>query len=693
MRAMKLKDVTRLREQHGIIIMMEKDFNIQREAEIAEAQKEIVKETAQKVIKALREKMATPSTRKLLRTFGMSTSLAVQRRMCKLDAFQLYVEETGIEPSSATEAQANDRKANTRQHDSMRKKVEAVIPAIEIAEEANALLLEEYTVAGQPQLQIDDAFRKSHPPYGFWTALARRPRIAAAFPDGTASYAMDGNRGMVLKESLQELYGVQFLQNYRFSGSARTFDTTVETLDGPVTVTTAMPNLNTGIATKDEAHELSGGTLHLPDRVKDGRACTREDIAVENLTDPNSPFFKAFDPQDVTEAIPRALGIFGDMSESDDDEPDDILPTLQVGSWVKASTPGLVDRSKDAQLKERGFRHIKTRHPEEAARTHIARMAHNGALNDEAIHSGKTLRMRAVLCPDHESYGDHSAGVCQVVFYAGDDDETQSFFDEVDREKVQLSMMSQSYPLYNVLGLAEAKDGYKHIEAPLIGVIRRLLFKKSFVVKGRDGIDFTVIIDHCGCGSLTADEKARLLALSRKGGGADVFSFADVFLAGYTDYEHLSTSKVLDVEYLMEMMQDYASTENIETDEDVRKEWLKKYPGFEDPCWQFTGSETQEEIEQMFGSLKSPVGAADRIPLPAYCCCSDCVVSSTHRPLLKRRCIAGAPELLHCLAAIQVFHTACSVSGSANAVRMRRLTAVNAVMADLHLCHARDGAW
>ena len=148
---------------------------------------------------------------------------------------------------------------------------------------------------------------------------------------------------MVLKESLQELYNVQFLQNYRFSGSARTFDTTVNTLDGPVTVTTAMPNLNTGIATKDEAHELSGGTLHLPDRVKDGRACKREDIAVENLTDPNSPFFKAFDPQDVAEAIPRAAGTFGD-DMSDDDEPDDILPTLQVGSWVKASTPGLVDR-------------------------------------------------------------------------------------------------------------------------------------------------------------------------------------------------------------------------------------------------------------------------------------------------------------------------------------------------------------
>ena len=45
----------------------------------------------------------------------------------------------------------------------------------------------------------------------------------------------------------------------------------------------------------------------------------------------------------------------------------------------------------------------------------------------------------------------------------------------------------------------------------------------------------------------------------------------------------------------------------------------------------------------------------------------------THRPLLKRHCVAGAPELLHCLATIQVFRTTRSVSDSANAVRMRRL--------------------
>ena len=75
-------------------------------------------------------------------------------------------------------------------------------------------------------------------------------------------------------------------------------------------------------------------------------------------------------------------------------------------------------------------------------------------------------------------------------------------------------------------------------------------------------------------------------------------------------------------------------------DDDVFKEWIKKYPGFEGPCWQLTGNETQEEIEQMFGSLKSPVGVAKRtlfcaVAIPLLLCPGAPTISET---LLHRRC-------------------------------------------------------
>ena len=69
--------------------------------------------------------------------------------------------------------------------------------------------------------------------------------------------------------------------------------------------------------------------------------------------------------------------------------------------------------------------------------------------------------------------------------------------------------MSQSYQFYLSLGFAEAEDGYSHIEAPLLMVIRQLLFEKEFEIKNADGsIHFKIYIEHCGCGSFTAGEKA-----------------------------------------------------------------------------------------------------------------------------------------------------------------------------------------
>ena len=631
-KAMKDVELGELRKL-GLIILTEQRYKEVRNSDIVKAQEEMAKEATAKTIVALEASMAKLDMRKILRTFGLGQSLSVQKEAAKLTALNLFVEESAIEPANASEAEATARSHASDKHRGMRERLEAKISALDIAKEANALLLEEFTVNGEPQLEIDKAFAERVPPYAFWTKLARRPKIVAAFGNDNAAYVLDGARGMVLKESLQKLYGLHFLQNYRFAGSARTFEVTVDTAAGPVTHRVRQPNLTRGVATMDEAHKLGGGSLHVPQRVLDGRPCKQGDLTLENLQDPSNPFYQAFADKDVEEALPRAFGTHGD-------DPDDNLPTTQYGGWMKATTPNLTEQAADGDQKERGFRLIKTRHPEEAARTRVGRMAGNGALNKDAIRSGKTLRIKAVLCPDHESYGDRSCGVLQVVFYAGDDEETQSFFDEVDREKVQKSMMAESYPLYNLVGLAEAKDGYKSIEAPLTGIIRRLLFKKTFAVKGPDGIDFNVIIDHVGCGSLTADEKARILELNRKGGGADVFSFADVVSSGYMDYEHLSTSKVLDVQYIYDMMLDFRSTENIETDDTVFKEWIKKYPGFEGPCWQLTGNETQEEIEQMFGSLKSPVGVAKRTlfcaaAIPLLPCPGAPTISET---LLHRRC-------------------------------------------------------
>ena len=216
-----------------------------------------------------------------------------------------------------------------------------------------------------------------------------------------------------------------------------------------------------------------------------------------------------------------------------------------------------------------------------------------------------------MISPDHESVADRSVAVCQLVFFLDKTDpETRKFLD-VDREKVQHAMSCVSYPVYMCFGLPEANDGYEHVEAPLIGVVREMLFNYTFEIKG-NGYHFNVHIDHCGCGSLTADEKARCLALGRTGGWEHLFSFACPIKAGYTDYAHLSTAKVITVEYLWEVAKDYNSNVD-ESDPETLRAWKARFPGFDRPCGQISGYETMDELEQKCGSRKAPMGAVETV--------------------------------------------------------------------------------
>ncbi len=87
-----------------------------------------------------------------------------------------------------------------------------------------------------------------------------------------------------------------------------------------------------------------------------------------------------------------------------------------------------------------------------------------------------------MISPDHESVADRSVAVCQLVFFLDKTDpETRKFLD-VDREKVQNAMSCVSYPVYMCFGLPEANDGYEHVEAPLIGVVREMLFNYTFEI-------------------------------------------------------------------------------------------------------------------------------------------------------------------------------------------------------------------
>ena len=495
-----------------------------------------------------------------------------------------------------------------------------VKPAVEIMETLEKVLKRDaFKNKVENMSDLKAEFKQNGAPHGVWTALAKELSVCweNRAEDEVKGPKMPNQRGAVLRSIIEDLWQTQLSKRYSFRGPSRSIEIAVE-METREDVTITVPGIDRrkGICTLAEAATIVGGDLECPERVLQSRPCERTDIRVTNLTKKESPFYNFFSQQDVDEAAARGLACHRD-GES--------IPDVQVGRWGKFTTPGLQARAAQETLSDRGIRLVRARHPAECAITHVSRMALNGALAKDMISPGrdgevKTLSLRATVCCDHGDVVKRSMAVCQGVYNAGDDAESQRFFSGIERQKVQESMMSQSYPFYLSLGFAEAEDGYSHIEAPLLMVIRQLLFEKEFEIKNADGsIHFKIYIEHCGCGSFTADEKARALALSRKMGGADVFSFSSAERAGYMDYGHLHNAKVVCVEDIHAMCKDYHDTfgeqHGMQTKEQKAqfKEWLSQYPGFGGVCRQLTGEETQEELEQMFGSTKAPMGAPEML--------------------------------------------------------------------------------
>ena len=102
------------------------------------------------------------------------------------------------------------------------------------------------------------------------------------------------------------------------------------------------------------------------------------------------------------------------------------MPTPQTGSYMKVETPGLKALA-ERNPSEKGTRIVALRNPQELVQTHVTRMAVLGCfqfnMTRPAVTDGAaaapvpTLKMRAMLCPDHESIFDKSVAVCQLVFF------------------------------------------------------------------------------------------------------------------------------------------------------------------------------------------------------------------------------------------------------------------------------------
>ena len=94
--------------------------------------------------------------------------------------------------------------------------------------------------------------------------------------------------------------------------------------------------------------------------------------------------------------------------------------------------------------------------------------------------------------------------VCSVVFFPDmADDDTKAFFDLSEygssaRTKIAKSMLGTPFPLYFGMGMSECGDIYDNIEAPLQGVIRRLLYDQEHHLCKDGEFDFNVKIIHVG---------------------------------------------------------------------------------------------------------------------------------------------------------------------------------------------------
>ena len=574
---------------------------------------------ASNLIAAVEADLSKLDNRKLVSTFGTGLSQAEQHRLHQLNRSLTFIEwqHSNDDDGTADVTCTRDSYVSDQRYAKEKALVSTTVSAEDIVQELEKLLAEIFPGRATDTANLQADFEKHGAPHGVWTELAKR--LARAWDSGAAQEHPGSqqvrNRGVVLRHIVEDLWQTKIRKRYAFCGKRRQTKLEVQMATrSNFAFSAPVVNSSKGICSMTEAAQIVAGDLECPQRVLQSRPIERKDITVANLTKADSPFFNVFCQQDVDEAAARALGCHRDG---------ECLPDVQVGRWGKFTTPGLQKRAATQSLRDRGYRLVRTRHPAECAVTHAARLAANGTLAQDAISASdgevKTLRLRATLCSDHGDILNRSMGVGQVAFNAADDAESESFFAGVERRRIQEAMTSSTYPVYLFLGIAEAGDGYDNIENPLLGVLRRLLFEKAFEIKNDDGsVNFQIFIEHCGCGSFTADEKARALALCRTMGGADVFSFSDVYRAGYMDYHHLHTAKVICVEDIWEMSKDYFQTfgeqhGSSKPDQAKYKEWLEGYPGFAGVCRQLTGTETLQEIEQMYGSAEAPLGAPEML--------------------------------------------------------------------------------
>ena len=87
-----------------------------------------------------------------------------------------------------------------------------------------------------------------------------------------------------------------------------------------------------GIASLDDVNVVCGGVHRVPDSVRNGPACTKEDITFANLKEENSPFYDGFRQQCADEAVARGIGAWKESESSS---------TPQLGSYIKVTTPAL----------------------------------------------------------------------------------------------------------------------------------------------------------------------------------------------------------------------------------------------------------------------------------------------------------------------------------------------------------------
>jgi len=607
------------RKTHGVAAFTEDEL-AERDAAIrATAFEEGAQEGAQAVIDAQEEDMERPTVRKVIENWGTGMSMKAQKNLAKhktvatfADVNQTLIAE-GEELLTLQSSSAAAQKARLTLEQLRVLTIVTITTLIAVME----------AVMNQYQMDAETSpaefLQGQVPKKGFWSDVAAHEDVAKAWECeagctcGDCSYSQPKQRGQIVKALLEDHFDCRFKKEYQFRGPRRELTVEVEdpdVPDKPFTFGVLKPDFRLAVGTPADIAAVCGGVHKVP---TDLPTNTKSDITFSNLSDAESSFHDAFRKQDMEEAAGRGLGLYDDENEEGG------LPTPQTGSYMKVETPGLKALA-ERNPSEKGTRIVALRNPQELVQTHVTRMAVLGCfqfnMTRPAVTDGAaaapvpTLKMRAMLCPDHESIFDKSVAVCQLVFFLDKTDETtRKFLDENDREKVQRAMGAVSYPVYMCFGLPEGGDGYEHVEGPLIGVVREMLFNHTFEVKG-NGFHFKVHIDHCGCGSLTADEKARCLALGRKGGWEHFFSFACALRAGYTDYVHLSTSKIITVEYLWEMAKDYESSVD-DSDPATLRAWKERYPGFDRPCGQISGKETMAELEQKCGSRKAPMGAVE----------------------------------------------------------------------------------